>query len=142
MQHDPLPKTLDEAVTLLIDEMSEENKEKIRKMKSADLFQLHMSYGLYIRNSMGLWSGNDDLYEDMGMKVHFADAASDIILEALWKRLGGKDPEESLLGRLQRQFLVDYYLRFVFWITGNGSFYKEHYGEGSFYRKKQNRNKK
>lgn len=87
MQHDPFPKMLDEAVTVLIDEMSEENKEKIRNMTSRDLWSLHFSYGMYVRNRLGLWDGNKDLYDDLGMRVAIADSASEIIVREVWRRL-------------------------------------------------------
>ena len=57
------PKTIDEAVDLIIVHMSEEEKEELRGMSKEGLLTLHHELGMCIRNSFGLWEGNTELLE-------------------------------------------------------------------------------
>lgn len=83
----PLPKTVAEAVSYLVSGFTEEEKESIRKLKKEQLFNLHMSLGMWIRNNYGLWGSNKDLLADCGHRD--ADNASAYIIEKLWWRLNG-----------------------------------------------------
>lgn len=79
------PQTVAEAVALLLAELKAEDKAHIRAMKKDDLIDLHFSLGMYIRNHLGLWQGNEALLADCG-RIH-PDDASGVILEALWAEL-------------------------------------------------------
>jgi hypothetical protein len=86
-----LPKTVDEAVDRLIDEISLKDKTTIGNMTKDELVNLHNSLGEHIRNEFGLLSGNDDLMSSCCAiakrdKIH-EDTASTIIIEELWERL-------------------------------------------------------
>jgi hypothetical protein len=57
------PKTVEEAVDLLIDSMIHKDLESVRETSEDDLIMLHMGLGAYIRNNFGLWGGNRELFE-------------------------------------------------------------------------------
>jgi hypothetical protein len=86
-----MPKTVDEAVKRLIANMPLKVKSEMAKMEESELIDLHFSFGAFIRNQFGLWSGNEDLLNDCRQKagitfMHHDDAAAFIIGE-LWERL-------------------------------------------------------
>ena len=86
-----LPKTVDQAVDRLIDELSLKDRTTLGNLAEDELINLHINLGEYIRNEFGLWSGNDDLMSSCCTiaktdKIH-EDTASTIIIEALWERL-------------------------------------------------------
>jgi hypothetical protein len=91
------PETLNEAVDRLLSELSEADKAKIKSMEKEDLWDVHFSLGLSIRNRFGLHAGNRKLMESCARQLHpndpkptFAfheDDASSVIVEALWERL-------------------------------------------------------
>ena len=85
------PKTVEEAVNRLIDELSLKDKTLISNLAEDELINLHIYPGDYIRNEFGLWSGNEDLMASCCTiakmdKIH-EDTASTIIIEELWKKL-------------------------------------------------------
>jgi len=88
------PKTVVEAVEILISEIPLKDRMYIASMDEDDLVgNLHFSLGMHIRNQFGLWSGNTDLLEACrqaaeieGNSIH-PDTASSIIIKALWKHL-------------------------------------------------------
>ncbi len=85
------PITVDQAVERLISELSFKDKTTIANMAEVELSVLHTTIGEYIRNELGLWSGNSDLLTSCGFfakreKVSEDDASS-IIIRELWKRL-------------------------------------------------------
>src|SRR5262245_24625680 len=58
---EPLPRTLDAAVTRLLAQMSDDDKKLVRETKEGDLIRFHLGWGMGIRNEFGLWGGNDEL---------------------------------------------------------------------------------
>ena len=85
------PKTVEEAVDRLIDELSLKDKTSISNLADDELINLHINLGEYIRNEFGLWSGNADLMSSCcaiakADKIH-GDTASTIIIKELWERL-------------------------------------------------------
>jgi hypothetical protein len=85
---DTLPKTVKEAVTLLLSEMSGRDKLVLRNIKKDSLILFHLTWGEEIRNRFGLWSGNDALIKDA--KVDHPDSVSAVIMEAVWEELQGQ----------------------------------------------------
>jgi len=81
------PKTVDEAVTMILEGMDEESKAKIRATAEDDLIMYHHGWGTGIRNSFGLWGGNTALRESCGSATIHPDECSMIIIRAVWKRL-------------------------------------------------------
>ena len=85
------PKTVDQAVERLLSDITLNNELQISMMNEDDVLNLHLSFGGYIRNSFGLWSGNQELMESCrscsGNRDLHVDYASMIIIRALWQRL-------------------------------------------------------
>ncbi len=79
------PKTVKEAVALILSEMSGRDKLIVRNTKKDDLIKFHLSWGSEIRNRCGLWEGNDALIKDAG--VNHNDDASRVIMESVWEEL-------------------------------------------------------
>jgi hypothetical protein len=85
MKQKEWPATIDEAVGVVIATLSDEDKATISAMAESELIGLHMGLGAWIRNNLGLWSGNRSLLESTGEPN--ADDASMVIVEAVWERL-------------------------------------------------------
>jgi hypothetical protein len=85
-----LPRTVEEAVARLVDELSLREKAEIagKPENEVSYFQ-HL--GIHIRNGFGLWSGNEALLESCravsGKDQLHADEASMVIIRELWKTL-------------------------------------------------------
>jgi hypothetical protein len=101
----PLP--MEEAVSIVISEMSHDNKMLIANTPKCMLGSFHLSYGLYIRNKFQLWKYSEELNEELKAKagnekilrrVNFADLISPSIVEAVWEEL---QRDESLRGVLR-----------------------------------------
>jgi hypothetical protein len=90
------PKTVKEAVDRMINKMSEEEKQKVKKTPIRDLPYLHSTLGRKISNGFGLWSGNKPLVADCmayqkckGGEMH-PDDASFAIMTAIHVRLSNE----------------------------------------------------
>ncbi len=79
------PKTVDEAVTRLIDGMDDAERRMIRDTKKDGLIEFHHGWGTGIRNEFGLWKGNTNLLADC--HAEHPDDASMVIIRAVWERL-------------------------------------------------------
>ena len=83
----PLPKTVEEAVGYLVEILPLKDRVTIANMSAAEIGDLNGTLGNYIRNSFGLWSGNEHLMwscsKEAGRKVVAVDEASAIILGRL-----------------------------------------------------------
>ena len=84
------PRSVDEAVNLLIAKLSLKDKSTIGKMSEDSLSDLHFSFRLYIRNRL-LYPRNDKLLEScrqetMDKYLHW-DQASSVIIKKLWEKL-------------------------------------------------------
>ncbi len=83
----PLPKTVEEAVEHLIEVLPLKDKVTIANMSADEVGELNLSLGNYIRNSFGLWSGNDELMlsctKAARRKILHEDEASAVILARL-----------------------------------------------------------
>ena len=83
------PKSIQEAVELLLTELSEKDQQAIRIMAEEQLSSLHFSLGNYIRNGFGLWGSNAELPKACcpDSFLRNADDASAMIIKALWWKL-------------------------------------------------------
>jgi len=93
------PKTVNEAVDRLIEELDDDVLAKVRD--STNLTEFHFGLGMYIRNQFGIWGRNEELLKDAQARFEIPDDksdvryylfmhpdnASDVILEELQKRL-------------------------------------------------------
>jgi hypothetical protein len=61
------PKTVDEAVALLVGRLSDKDKTLVRSLPEEELTErLHFTLGMAIRNDLGLWGENTDLLKSCG----------------------------------------------------------------------------
>jgi hypothetical protein len=83
--HFRLPETVDEAVDRLIYVLEEEHKAALAIMQEEDLLDFHFSLGMAIRNAFDLHVPWSKLLASCAV-VH-PDDASEVIIQALWRRL-------------------------------------------------------
>ena len=83
------PKSIEEAVQLLLTELSEKDQEAIRNMAEEEVSSLHLSLGNYIRDGFALWENNEELLKACcpDGSLSNADDASMVIIKALWWKL-------------------------------------------------------
>jgi len=85
------PKTVDEAVDILISKLTLKDKVRIARMSPEEASALPMSLGDYIWVKFGLKNGNDELLESCSQMAKTAEfhreSAIDVIAEAVWKKL-------------------------------------------------------
>jgi hypothetical protein len=89
------PGTVDEAAGVVLATLSDEDKGRIAGMAEADLIGLHFGLGMWIRNNLGLWQGNQALMQSIRQHtpdIH-PDDVSMVIIEAVWKRLREMAPK-------------------------------------------------
>ncbi|TRZ48892.1 hypothetical protein D4S03_09090 [bacterium] len=86
-----LPQSVDDAVDILLSDLSLNSEIHMAAMKEEDIAGLHFSLGSAIRNEFGLWTGNEALMESCrktsGDPHLHIDDASMVIIKALWKRI-------------------------------------------------------
>ena len=89
MDEKQFSETLDEAVGVAIAALSDEEKARMVAMAQSELIGLHFGLGMWIRNHLGLWKGNDELMLAIGQgnESIAPDDASMVIIEAVWERL-------------------------------------------------------
>jgi len=85
------PTTVDAAVRLLLRMVDESEQAKIASMDSEDIYTLHFGLGVWIRNHMGFYAGNDQLFKDTGETE--PDDASMVIMRAFRDRLRADLPK-------------------------------------------------
>jgi hypothetical protein len=90
MASEKLPETVDEAIQYLLSRLDDENRNALKNMKREDLILLHRSYGMGIRNSLGLWGSNQKLRADPEIAGMFPDSASNYIIERMWVLLNSQ----------------------------------------------------
>ncbi|MDO9567246.1 MAG: putative molybdenum carrier protein [Candidatus Desulfaltia sp.] len=85
------PRTVDEAVDRLIEDLGLRDKVSIANMDLDDLVNLHPHLHVYFKNAFGLWSGNKELIESCRAiskePVNDENDAASVILGVLFKKL-------------------------------------------------------
>ena len=85
------PKTIEEALKLLLSILDKETKEMFGSRSEKDIKHYHCTAGVLIRKQFKLTEGNDELIESCrkfsGQNDLDGKGASIVILEALWKSL-------------------------------------------------------
>lgn len=98
LNQDKVPTTLDEAVELLQEALSSEEKNKIKNLKSSDL---HFSLGDFLRREWSLWEQGNRLsiwfLKTYG--VNHADDISGIVLECLINDLNNAPRQDKILAK-------------------------------------------
>jgi hypothetical protein len=88
---DPPPKTVQEAIQKLVEDLSLKEKATIANMTEDELMNLNAFLGRYILDKFGLWSGNEELVESClalaDYPVHNEDDAAAVIIKELWHQL-------------------------------------------------------
>lgn len=88
VEHDIWPKTVKEAASQIAGMLDDDSRERVRSTKKSDLIQYHHGWGTGIRNSFGLWRGNEQLLKSCGQgEIVHPDRCSMIIIEAVWDLL-------------------------------------------------------
>jgi hypothetical protein len=81
------PRTVKEAVGLLMLQLTDEDKSLIRSMDENGLpARLQFTLGQAIRNDFVLWAENEELLRSCGFEARHADDASSTIMRALRTR--------------------------------------------------------
>lgn len=93
---DIVPSTLNEAVSLLKEALSESETERIKKVSVS---QLHLSLGQFIRNEWSLWNDKNvlNIWFKKTYKIKHADDISSIILDCLLKDLNNQPRRDVVL---------------------------------------------
>lgn len=87
-KHKIWPRTVNEAVKLIMGLLTEEDKAAITQMGDSEfVLENSMGWGQGIRNSFGLFSGNNELLKDCGTKD--PDEASSVIMRAVSDHIKG-----------------------------------------------------
>jgi len=91
------PTTINDAVELMIDTMSEIDKMEVLNSKEEELYRFHYSLGMLICGWFGLYNGNKTLLEACALTrkseierllfLNDPEEASGVIMEAIWKKL-------------------------------------------------------
>lgn len=85
------PKTVQEAVEILVSELPLKEKITIANMVEEELIMLNANLGRFILDNFGLWSGNEKLVEsclaEAKYSLHDEDDAVAVIVKELWQKL-------------------------------------------------------
>ena len=88
VERDTWPTTVDEAARRIVDALDNESKARVRATRKDQLIQYYDGWGRGIRNSLGLWRGNEKLLESCGHGKRIdPEACSMVIIEAVWTLL-------------------------------------------------------
>ena len=89
MSRSPPPRTIEEAVERLREDLSADALATVAAMTDDDLGDCHFGLGMYIRNAFGLWERGSPLLQDCMKDDAYIDPddASMLIVRALWTRL-------------------------------------------------------
>ncbi len=88
-----LPTTCDGAIEKIAESLDEDSVKTLKETKKEDLIMFHMSWGMGIRNSYGLWSENSPIRKScaksVGAQDMHPDSASGVIMEGVWHVVNG-----------------------------------------------------
>ena len=93
-----MPRTYEDAVEVLLSELSDKDRTALTGMSRDELIGLHFGLGLSVRNRW-LWGGDGELLvscAERGGRVGVEralmhpDGASSLIIEGVWERLQGE----------------------------------------------------
>ena len=80
-----IPATLEECFVKLDKILDSESIKKITSMKEDEIFNLHFSLGMWIRNNWGLWEGSELSKWFNSLGIYHPDDMSGIILQSYWR---------------------------------------------------------
>lgn len=76
------PKNIEDAVSIVMDAMSVDQKEHLAHVREENLINEHFGFGMWVRNLLGHWVPQD------GYPAHPDDISSDVT-KIVWNRLQG-----------------------------------------------------
>ena len=79
------------AVNDIIQDMDNEDLEKVKNTKPEDLYQYHFGWGTGIRNHYGMWKEKSELVLDICGEGCHPDDASMFVIRGVWNKLNGYD---------------------------------------------------
>ena len=86
-----IPKTIEEAIQILSDEIPKQDKRDMATCSRNDLIIYHHTLGRDIRNEFKLWEGNDELVKDASRFTNYSvshpDSISMVIIEKFWEKI-------------------------------------------------------
>lgn len=85
MTTDRLPATIKATVRLVLGLKPEAEQARIGELTHGELVALDPGLGMWIRNNLGLWRGNQALLK--ATRQRHADDASQVLVEAVWQHL-------------------------------------------------------
>ena len=88
---DQLPTSVKEAIPYMLSRLDEESRANLKAIPRNDLIQLHRSYGMGLRNGLGLWGQNKELLSDPELQGMHPDDISHYLIEKLWDFLHAQD---------------------------------------------------
>jgi hypothetical protein len=91
MESEKIPETLDEAVDLIISNISEDDLQKLKQMDYHTFIgHIHMFFGRGLRNDWHLWFNDNALTEYFtSIGINHGDDRSGIILQSVFNKVNG-----------------------------------------------------
>lgn len=91
------PTTVDEAVAMLLADISEEDKEFVRSTPEEEIIpRFHHGWGTAIRNEFGLWRGNKALLRSCCGENKYPTDPTTVAVRGVWEALQGPVGEENI----------------------------------------------
>jgi hypothetical protein len=87
-----LPRTLEEAVQFLLERVPSDELDEVRRMNEGEVLRETGVWQQGIRNDFGMWGENRALLDSFPESDRWPDAASALIVMAVWRRLNGAPP--------------------------------------------------
>ncbi|MEL0604640.1 MULTISPECIES: DUF6794 domain-containing protein [Pseudoalteromonas] len=88
-----IPQTCEGAIKKVAESLDDDSIKTLKETKKEDLIMFHMSWGMGIRNSYGLWSENSPIRKScaksIGEQDMHPDNASGIIMDGVWEIING-----------------------------------------------------
>ena len=85
----PIPETIDDAITRLLQLMPQETKDGIL-FGNYKAIEFHSGFGRNLRNTWGFWTESQLKNQFLALGVTEADDMSGILLESVWRVVQGK----------------------------------------------------
>ena len=92
-----MPRTLDEAIKMVISRLEPADINFIKNEKDPNL--VHMGFGMWLRNNLGLWKNDTPFKKDIKKRFNLfghGDDCSGLILTGVWAKVRKKNVEQAL----------------------------------------------
>jgi hypothetical protein len=85
------PETVDAAARLLLALVPPQEQGRIAQLSRSELIGLYFGLGMWIRNNLSFWQGNQVLMQACGAQN--PDDAAVVLIEAFWQHLRDLEPK-------------------------------------------------